>query len=59
MSIPVSPVGGDKTHIEGKHGTTVPMRSLADLIAAPGLATDDPDEGSGPLPSARRAVCSA
>ena len=51
MSIPVSPVGGDKTHIEGKHGTTVPMRSLADLIAAPGLATDDPDEGSGPLPS--------
>jgi hypothetical protein len=24
MSIPVSPVGGDETRTEGKHGTTVP-----------------------------------
>ena len=58
MSIPVSPVGGDETRTEGKRGHDGPVRSLADLIAAPGLATDDPYEGSGPLPGARRAVCS-
>jgi hypothetical protein len=47
-----------KTLLKESTGVVLPVRSLVVLIAAAGLATDDPHEGSGPLTYARRVVCS-
>ncbi len=38
-----------KMSLKGSAGIVMPVRSLVIVIAAAGLATDDPHEGSGPL----------
>jgi hypothetical protein len=54
MSIRLVRWAAMNTPLMGSTGIVMPVRSLVVLIAAAGLATDDPDEGSGPL---TRAAC--
>lgn len=54
MSIPAGPGGGAEKRFGGGPQASGPVP----LIATPGLATDAPDEGSGPAPVEAGPVCS-